>query len=202
MSTSTQLVKETFQNEFKGTVNKNYDYKALYRQRMFEFRNSEDKMTELEKPTNLPRARSLGYKAKQGIKVIRIGVRKGGGMHTRPNKARRPKRMGVNKLTRRISIQGMAEQRVQRKYSNMQVLNSYKVGEDGRQHYYEVIIVDPIAPTIQSDKDLKWLAHAQHRKRALRGLTSAQKKSRGLKDKSKTFRSKNRPSRRANNRTA
>ena len=202
MSTATQLVKQTIQNELKGVQDTNYDYKALYRQKIFDFRNSEDSITPLDKPSNIPRARSLGYKAKQGIVVVRVGVRKGGGTHTRVNKARRPKRMGVNRLTRRMSIQGISEQRVQRKYPNMEVMNSYKVGEDGRSHFFEVILVDPHAPTIIADNELNWICEPQHRKRALRGLTSDQKKSRGIKDKSKTFRSKNRPSRRANNRTA
>ncbi len=202
MNTATQLIKETFQKEFKGVEDKEYDYAEIYRQRLIGFRKEKNAIVRVEHPTNLPRARQLGYKAKQGIIVARIRIRKGTGLFRRPRWGRRPKRMGVNKLTRRMSIQGIAEQRVQKKYPNMEVLNSYYIGEDGKNHYFEVILVDPWAPTVRSDKELNWVFERQHTKRALRGLTSAQKKSRGLKDKSKRKRSKNRPSLRAHNRHA
>lgn len=196
-----QQVKETFQKEFKGERDALYDYKRFYKQRLIEFRREKKAIVELDKPTNIPRARELGYKAKQGITVARVRVRKGSGMHKKPKVGRRPKRMGVKKLTRRINIQGMAEQRVARKYPNMEVLNSYFVGEDGLNHYFEVILVDSNTPTIKSDKDLNWVGEKQHRRRVYRGLTSAQKKSRGLRKKGRTA-SKVRPSLRAKGRTA
>lgn len=196
-----QKLKETFQKELKGVQDEEYDYKRLKQERLIGFRKEKKSIVEVDKPTNIARARELGYKAKQGITVARVRVRKGSGMHTRPKGGRRPKRMGFKKLTRRISIQGIGEQRVAKKYPNMEVLNSYKVGEDGKNHYFEVILVDPKAPTIKKDKDLKWVAEKQHKNRAHRGLTSAQKKSRGLRKKGKTA-SKVRPSLRAKNRTA
>ena len=194
-------LKETFQKELKGVQDADYDYKRLKQERLIEFRKEKKAIVEVEKPTNLARARELGYKAKQGITVARVRVRKGSGMHTRPKGGRRPKRMGFKKLTRRISTQAIGEQRVARKYPNMEVLNSYKVGEDGKNHYFEVILVDPQAPTIKKAKDLKWLGEKQHKNRALRGLTSAQKKSRGLRKKGKKA-SKVRPSLRAKDRKA
>ena len=57
------------------------------------------------------------------------------------------------------------------------------MGDDGQHHYFEVLLVDPSAPTIQADKDWKWIRNKQHRNRAERGLTSTQKKSRGLRKK-------------------
>jgi large subunit ribosomal protein L15e len=62
-------------------------------------------------------------------------------------------------------------------------LNSYWIGKDGKHYYYEVILVDPTKPEIKNDKDIKWIANGKNRKRAERGLTSAGKKSRGLKSK-------------------
>jgi len=132
----------------------------------------------MSKPTNLARARSLGYKAKKGFVVVRVRVRKGSGLKTRPTKRRKPKRMGRDKLTRKISRQSMAEQKAARKYPNCEVLNSYWVGEDGRNAFFEVILVDRAAPEILADPDIGWIAG--QRGRAFRGLTSSGKKSRGL----------------------
>lgn len=200
MSTAATLIKETMQKEFQKVSNKDYDYANAYKQRLIDYRKEKQAIIPLEKPSNIPRAKELGYKAKPGIKIVRARIRKGSGLHRRPNAARRPKRMGVKKLTRRISIQGMAEQRASRKYRNLEVLNSYKIAEDGKNHYFEIILVDPVNPSIKADSSLKWVGEAQHKGRAFRGKTSAQKKSRGLK-KGKNY-SKNRPSLRANNRLA
>lgn len=150
----------------------------------------------VERPTRLDRARSLGYKAKQGIAVVRSRVRRGGLRKPRPRAGRRPKRFGVRKITMAKSLRRIAEERAGRKYPNMEVLNSYWVGEDGRHKYYEVILVDPHHPAIQADKDLGWLADPAHTRRAERGLTSAGKKGRGLRVKGKGA-EKVRPSARA-----
>ncbi len=191
----TQALRETFQREYKGAKDANYDYRAIYRQRLIEFRKPDEAVVRLEKPTNLARARSLGYKAKQGIIVVRSRVRRGSGLH------RRPKRMGVNKLTRRIPIQTIAEQRAASKYPNCEVLNSYWVGEDGKNKYYEVILVDVAHPGIKSDRDLGWLCEPHHANRVDRGLTGSGKKARGMRKKGKGT-EKNRPSLRAHDRMA
>ena len=195
----TQQLKQTLILERKGTKDANYDYRKLYRDRMQDFRKVKETVVRVEKPSNIPRARELGYKAKEGIVVARVRVRRGSGMHTRPNKGRRPKRMGIKKLTRRISIQGMAEKKANRKYPNLEVLNSYWAGEDGTHKYYEVIMVNPMDKGIQKDKELNWVVEAQHKNRADRGITSTQRKSRGLHKKGKGA-EKARPSQRANQR--
>jgi large subunit ribosomal protein L15e len=194
-------MKETFQAEYAGKKTADYNYRELFRQRLIEFRKEKSAVVRIEKPTNLARARELGYRAKKGFVVTRVRVRKGSGHHKRPVKGRRPKRMGVRKLTRRKSIQSMAEQRASRKYPNCEVLNSYYIGEDGRHKYYEVILVDVNAPEIKSDKKINWICGKQHRGRAERGLTSASKKSRGLRRKGKGA-EKVRPSQRAKGRKA
>jgi len=180
---ATKHIQETFQKEFKGEKDEAYDYKALQRERLIGFRKEKRAIVRIEKPTNIARARTLGYKAKKGFVVARIRIRKGSGMHTRPVSGRRPKRMGIKKLTRRLNIQAIAEQRVSRKYPNCEVLNSYSIGEDGKSHYYEVILVDTSAPEIKSDKEMKWISDKNQKGRAFRGLTSRGKKSRGLRNK-------------------
>lgn len=154
-------------------------------------------MVRLEHPTRPDRARSLGYKAKQGFVVVRSRVRKGSLRKQRPNAGRRPKRMGVNKITAKKSTRRMAEERAAKRYPNMEVLNSYKVGADGRHHYYEVILVDRSHPAIANDGDISWIT--EERNRVFRGKTSAGKKGRGLRNKGKGA-EKVRPSIRAHKR--
>ena len=74
----TKHLRETFQSEFSGKKDANYDYSKLYRDRMIEFRKQEETVIRLDKPTNLSRAKNLGYKAKQGFVISRVRVIKGG----------------------------------------------------------------------------------------------------------------------------
>lgn len=140
----------------------------------------EGSVTRVERPTRIDRARSLGYKAKQGIVVARVRVRRGGLRKSRYIRGRRTQKMGKNKISGGMSIQRIAEERADRKFPNMEVLNSYWVGEDGKQKWYEVILVDPHHPVIKSDKNLNWICSSASRGRAHRGKTSAGRKGRGL----------------------
>ena len=140
----------------------------------------EPAVVRIGRPTRLDRARSLGYKAKQGIIVVRAKVRRGGRRKTRPKHGRRPKRMGVHKITPGKSLQRIVEERAARKYPNMEVLNSYWVAEDGKRKWYEIIFVEPANPVIASDKNLNWICSRKHKGRVFRGKTSAGKKGRGL----------------------
>ena len=170
--------------------------KTLLRQRMVEWRKSEV-FTKVDKPLRLDRAHALGYKAKKGFVIIRVRLKRGGHKRSRPNKGRRSKRLHTRKNLG-MNYKWIAEQRAQRKYKNLEVLNSYQIGKDGINYFYEVIMVNPNAPEIKSDKQLNWIAKPGNKKRAMRGLTSAAKKSRGLRNKHPT--SKTRPSVRAGKR--
>ncbi len=167
-----------------------------YRERLLAMRR-EPAIVRLEKPTNIARARSLGYKAKQGFAVARVRVVRGSGKQTRPDKGRRPKRMGVDKLTRAKSKQLIAEEKAQRKFTNMEVLNSYWIAEDGKHKWFEVIMIDPHHPSIANDASLSWAKSAK--KRANRGKTSAGRKSRGIMKRGKGT-EKTRPGARAKKR--
>ena len=168
----------------------------LLRERMIEWRKC-GVITRVDKPLRLDRARSLGYKAKKGITVVRIKVKRGGHKKSRPNKARRTKRLHIRKNLR-MNYKEIAETRVARKYTNMEVLNSYQVGKDGMNYFFEVILVDRVAPEIKADKQLGKFIKAP-KKRALRGITSAARKARGLRN-SPVKAPKVRPSLRANRR--
>lgn len=167
----------------------------LMRQRLIEWRK-QPAIFRVEKPTRLDRARKLGYKAKQGFIIVRVRVRRGGLRKQRPRSGRRPKRMGVTKYKPAKSLQLIAEERAARKFPNLEVLNSYWVGEDGRFKWFEVIMVDKAHPAIKSDKDINWICQKQHNRRVFRGLTSAGKKVRGLRKKGRGA-EKARPSRKA-----
>jgi large subunit ribosomal protein L15e len=151
----------------------------------------------VERPTRLDRARSLGYKAKQGVVVARVAVRKGTARKQRFKTGRRSKRQGVNKITRRKSIQRIAEERASRKFRNLRVLNSYWVGEDGSRKWHEVILLDPNHPAIENDGDLNWICDDSQSGRAFRGKTSAGQKGRGLQKRGKGT-EHTRPSQRSN----
>jgi len=139
----------------------------------------------VEHPLRIDRARELGFRAKPGYVVVRAKVRRGGRRKPWPMGGRHPKRRGMNKITMGKSIQRMAEERVSKRHPNMEVLNSYWIGEDGGHKYYEVILVDPQHPAIKNDPKINWICEPQHRGRAFRGLTSAGRKGRGLMYKGK-----------------
>jgi len=170
--------------------------KKVQRSRMIEWRKG-NSITAVEKPLRLDRARSLGYKAKKGVKVVRIRIKRGGHKRTRPNKARRTKRLHIRKNLR-LNYKEIAEQRVAKKFTNMEVLNSYKIGKDGLNYFYEVILVNPSLKEIKKDKQLGPLAKSP-RKRSLRAITSTSRKARGLRNSSIKA-PKVRPSLRANRR--
>jgi large subunit ribosomal protein L15e len=139
----------------------------------------------VEKPLRLDRARELGYKAKQGYIVVRARVRKGGLRKERPRGGRKPSKMGVKKITPGKSTQRIAEERTAKHYPNLEVLNSYWIGSDGKHHYYEVILVDPAHPSIKADPKINWICTPSNKRRVLRGKTSAGERGRGLRHKGK-----------------
>ncbi|MBN1110112.1 MAG: 50S ribosomal protein L15e [Methanomassiliicoccales archaeon] len=153
--------------------------KALQWERLIAWRR-ERNFTRLDRPTRLDRARALGYKAKQGVIVVRGRVRKGGLRKRKIWKGRRAKRKGMSKITMGKSLKRIAEERTAKRYPNMEVLNSYWVGEDGRNVWYEVILVDRHHPSVMADKNLNWICDSAHRNRVFRGKTSAGRKGRGM----------------------
>jgi len=151
-------------------------YSKLIKERLIQWRK-EPNIIRIDHPTDLLSARRLGYKAKHGFVLVRVRLPRGA--HERPTirKGRRSAHMR-QKLVLGISYQHVAEGRAAKNYSNLEVLNSYKVGKDGPHYWYEVILVDPNHPEIKADKNMKWISSNKHTGRVYRGLTSAAKKSR------------------------
>jgi large subunit ribosomal protein L15e len=169
--------------------------KGMTRDRLILWRK-EPAIIRIDKPTNLASARSVGYKAKQGFVVARVRVIRGGRKREQIKKGRRSKHARRKKIVG-MSYKWVAEQRAQKYFKNLEVLNSYQVGKDGRHFWVEVILVDPQHSVIKSDKSLNWIGPGANKRRVSRGLTSAAKKSRGLRKKGKGA-EKVRPSRRSN----
>ena len=151
----------------------------LQRKMLVEWRK-QDSTVRIERPTRLDRARSVGYKAKQGIIVVRQRVDRGG--RQRPS-IRSGRRTAHNYQAKILSknYQQIAEERANEKFVNCEVLNSYFVGEDGINKWYEVILIDKNHPAIVADP--RYANIARQTGRAYRGLTSAAKKARGLRNK-------------------
>ncbi len=129
-------------------------------------------ITKLEGPTDPAKARRLGYKAKRGFIVVRVRVPKGGRKRPKPAGGRVPKKAG-RFFTLNTSKQVVAEQKAERKFRNLRMLNSYFAGEDGIFKWFECILADPASTGLFRDM----------RGRSFRGLTSAGRKSRGLRRK-------------------
>ena len=179
-------MQETFINEYKE---RSPEYKA----RIVQW-NAQPPVVRVEKPTNVARARTLGYKAKEGILVARVRVL--GGKKKRPmfSGGRKPSKSG-RFFSRQKSVQSIAEERAGRRFTNCEVLNSYFVGEAGANKFYEVILLERANPAIANDPQYRNIL--AQRNRAERGLTHSGRKHRGIAQRGYgTVR--NRPSVRAN----
>ena len=182
---ASKYILSTMQEEYK----KRND---LLREKIAKWRK-EGSIVRVKRPTNIARAHQLGYKAKQGVIIVRVMVRKGSSKREKPDNARTPARNG-RFFNYRKSAQAIAEERAARKYRNCEVLNSYYVGEDGVYKFYEVILLDRAHPSITNDNEYKHIVDKKGR--AFRGLTRAGRKHRGILNKG--FGSyKNRPSKRS-----
>jgi large subunit ribosomal protein L15e len=162
-----KYIQKTFQKEYKTGSR---EYKA----RVISWRKGQA-MTRVSRPTNLTRARRLGYKASQGYVVVRVRIKKGRRMRRKP-KGGRKERHAYLYVQPGLSHQAIAEQRANRKFNNLEVLNSYWIGEDGNFKYFEVILADKSKKSVK-DKAIK------RKGRAFRGLTSKGKRARGRRKK-------------------
>ena len=93
----------------------------------------------VKNPLNPVRARALGYKAEKGCVVVRVRVKKGKRARPAPRMGRKPGK-NVKRVPPGHSQKQIAEARAARKYSNLRVVNSYFVGQDGTSAFFEVIM--------------------------------------------------------------
>src|SRR3989338_3929494 len=147
--------------------------------------------TRILHPTRLDRAHALGYKAKQGYVVVRVKLLRGGRQRPRISSCRKSKNTR-RKLILGMNYQWVAEQRANKKYPNCEVVNSYFLAKDGKNYFFEVLMIDREL----GKKYPEIVGLAEQRGRVYRGLTSAGRRSRGLRGKGKGY-EKVRPSLRA-----
>ena len=169
-----KYITETFQKEYK-------ERSEEYRQRVIAWRKKPS-IEKVDKPTNITRARTLGYKAKQGYIVVRVRVDKGRRTRRKTMGGRKPK-SNYKFVQPGHSHQVIAEQRANRKYRNLEVLNSYWVGEDGNYKYFEILLADPTKPSVNISSVIR-------QGKSFRGLTSAGQKGKGTKKKTANKRRK------------
>jgi large subunit ribosomal protein L15e len=138
----------------------------------------------IERPTRLDRAHALGYRAKQGVFVVRQRVSSGG--HKRPDfdGGRHSKHFRTRMILAK-NYRLIAEERAGKAFPNCEVLNSYEVGADSKHYWFEVILADRSHPAVLADSRLSWVANPAQLGRVYRGRTSAGRKMRGLRHKGK-----------------
>lgn len=153
----------------------NPEYAEVLRTRLIQWRK-DPSTVRIERPTRLDRARSIGYRAKPGIIMIRQRVMRGGRKKPQIRNGRRPKRYG-RKMTLNMSYQFVAELRAAKQFPNLEVINSYYVAKDGKSYWFEILMVDRQSPSIKNDPLLSWTSKSENKNRAFRGLTHAGKKS-------------------------
>ena len=177
----------------------------LQRVRAWQYRH-QHAIVRLRRPTRPDKARALGYKTKQGYVVFRVRIRRGGRKRPvhRGITYGKPKTSGVTGVKLQKNKRAVAEQRLGKTLGNLRVLNSYWCDTDATFCWYEVVCVDPMHKVIRNDPKINWIVNAVHKRREMRGLTSAGRKHRGLRHKGHKC-NKTRPSVRAtwrrNNRT-
>lgn len=164
-----EYMKRTMQSEYKA---RSPQLKA----RLVTWRRGPP-LLKIDRPTNIARAHELGYKAKQGVILVRVRVGRGLSKRRKPRRGRKPSKYGRFYAYRK-SLQSICEERAARRFLNCEVLNSYFVGEDGNNKFYEVILLDRAHPAIASDPQYTNLLG--QRGRAFRGMTSSGRKHRGI----------------------
>lgn len=163
--------------QIRATMISQYQERPIeYRERLMKW-GAEGTAVRVDRPTNLSRARKLGYKAKQGVVVVRVKVSKGKSKRRQTSGGRKPSKSG-RYYTRSKSMQSIAEERATKKFTNAEVLNSYFVGDSGSHSYYEIIMLDRSSPVIQSDPTYSRVIARKNR--AVRGLTASGRRHRGL----------------------
>ncbi len=140
----------------------------VLKNRLIQWRK-ENTIVKVSKPTRINRARSVGYKAKQGYVIARVKIGKGGRRRKYyGRRGRKPSKMGLTHFTHGKSLQKISEEKAQRRFMNTNVLGSYLAGEDGQHKWFEIIMVDTSHKNIIKNKSTRWVTFASNKKKSLR----------------------------------
>jgi large subunit ribosomal protein L15e len=124
-------VQKSFETEYK-------EKSQVLKKRLEQWR-TEATVQKIAKPTNLARARTLGYKAKKEFMVVRVCVSKGNRRRRQTDQGRKS---GKQRKTMNpgVNLKWFADRKAQNTHKNMKVIGSYFVGEDGRKKWFEVVL--------------------------------------------------------------
>ena len=181
-----KYVKDSWQSNSKEVNDLMRERKIAWRKELATVR--------ISRPTRIDRARALGYKAKQGFIIVRQRVKRGGRQRPDIKGGRKTSNSGQNKYVAK-NYQSISEEKANKKYPNCEVLNSYFVADDGKNAWYEIILVERDVPSAYLNRNTAWVHDTKAK--VFRGLTSSARKTRGLRKKGMGT-EKNRPSLRAN----
>ena len=163
--------------EMKSSFAREYKERSqIYKSRIVAWR-AEPPVKRVDKPTNIARARELGYKAKAGVLVARVRVKGGTKKRDTAGGGRKPSK-SCRYFTSSKSLQAIAEDRAARRFSNTEVLNSYFVGAAGSDKFYEVILLDRASTSVMADS--QYAGIIAQKGRAYRGLTYVGRRHRGI----------------------
>lgn len=126
-----KYVNQSFQDSMKRRT-------EAFRKRIRDW-NDQEGIIRVEKPTNIARARELGYRASREIIVVRVRVRKGKRVREPADLGRKPAK-NRKKENPGKKWQWFAEVKAWKKHRNMKLIGSYYAGADGMHSYYEVIL--------------------------------------------------------------
>ena len=118
------------------------EVKAKARSTLISSLRKEPAVFRMEHSLDPSRSRSLGYKALPGYALILSRVPRGGRRKPRPTSGRRPKHAGSVLFTPELSRAEIATARALRKFRNMRALGCHKIAEDGKNLWFEVVLVD------------------------------------------------------------
>ncbi|MFH1106834.1 MAG: 50S ribosomal protein L15e [Candidatus Micrarchaeota archaeon] len=126
-------MRKSFQETFKT--------RAQHLRRRMSLWRKQRTVERIEHSSDLPRARALGYKAKRGIYLARVRIRRGKRVRDKPDQGRKPGR-SVKRINPGRSLSYYAMNKTRTKFPNLVPKAAYWVGEDGMFKYFEVIMRD------------------------------------------------------------
>ncbi len=109
-----------------------------YKNRIISYRKADKKIVKIDKPTNPVRAKTLGFKQSKDYLVYRLTVRKGMRARPKPDQGRKPGKSRKFKEPG-FSWKDYAENTLMKYRNNLEIVGSYKVGEDGDTSFFEVL---------------------------------------------------------------
>jgi len=139
---ATKYIRESYR---KTMAERSPEYKA----RLIKWHRGRP-IVRLTGPTNIPRARTLGYKATKDIIVVRVRISKGKRVRRRADLGRKP---GKNRkeVNPGAPLSYYAVIKAANRFTNLEPMGVYLAGETGTDKYFEIIMRNscPMKPGVR-----------------------------------------------------